>query len=133
MKTETPPESAPAEKKAGRAGAPYRPHAINTIALELSASGPVRPHHEGAWATVHAFHNLFRGKDHPCKPIPISVRFRGNTVAYAIVAIRKGTHFTVTGSLDYNQGEDGKEWYQISAEQLRVHSLKDKPAAASAA
>jgi hypothetical protein len=133
MKTETPPKNAPAEKKAGRADGPHRSHAINTIALELNAAGEIRSYDEGAWATVFAIHNLFRGKDHPSTPVPIQVRFGGNTAVYAITAIKKGTHFTVSGSLDYNQSEDGKEWYQISADQLRVHSLKDKAPAASAA
>jgi hypothetical protein len=128
MKTEAPPKPAPAEKKAGRAGAPHRAHAINTIALELNAAGEVRSYDGGSWATVFAIHDLFRGKDHPVKAVPISIRFGGNTAAYAIAAIRKGTHFTVTGRLDYDKSEDGKEWYQISADQLRVHSLKDRPA-----
>lgn len=133
MKTETPPKNAPAEKKAGRAGAPHRAHAINLIALELNAATDVRSHDEGAWASVFAIHNLFRGKDHSGKSIPISVRFGGNTAAYALAGMKKGTHFTVTGRLDYDQGEDGKEWYRISADQLRIHCRKDGPAGATAA
>ena len=133
MKTQTPTKDAPADKKAGRADGQRRPHSINTVVLELNAAGDVRSHDEGAWATVFAIHNLFRGKDHPSKPVPIQVRFGGNTAAYAIVAMKKGTHFTVTGRLDYDQGEDGKEWYRISADQLRIHSRKDGPPAATAA
>jgi hypothetical protein len=133
MKTEAPPKPAPAEKKAGRAGTPYRAHAINLIALELNAAGEVHSYDDGAWAIVFAIHNLFRGMDHPARAVPISVRFGGNTTAYALAAIRKGTHFTVTGRLDYGNEEDGKEWYRINAQQLRVHSLKDRPASLDAA
>ena len=133
MKTQTPTKDAPADKKAGRADGQRRPHSINTVVLELNAAGDVRSHDEGAWATVFAIHNLFRGKDHPSKPVPIQVRFGGNTAAYAIVAMKKGTHFTVTGRLDYDQGEDGKEWYRISADQLRIHSRKDGPPTGNAA
>ena len=133
MKTQTPTKDAPADKKAGRADGQRRPHSINTVVLELNAAGDVRSHDEGAWATVFAIHNLFRGKEHPSKPVPIQVRFGGNTAAYAIVAMKKGTHFTVTGRLDYDQGEDGKEWYRISADQLRIHSRKDTTPAANAA
>lgn len=132
MKTESPPQIAPAAKKAARTSA-HRAHAINLIALELNAAEAVRAYDDGSWASVFAIHDLYRGRDHPAKAIPISVRFGGSTAAYAIAAIKKGTHFTVTGRLDYDKGEDGKDWYRISADQLRVHSRKDEPPAGAGA
>ena len=124
MKKDPPSENAPAAKAPGRAGAPQRAHALNTITLELNAATAVRSFDDGKWATVFAIHNRFRGKDRPAKPIPISVKFSDNTVAYALTAIRKGAHFTVTGSLDHDEGEHGKDFYRINADQLRVHTRK---------
>ena len=123
MKNQTiQPASAPT---AERAGAPSRAHAINALTLELNAATAVRAFDDGSWATVFAIHNRYRGKDRPGKPVPISVKFGGNTAAYAITAIRKGTHFTVSGSLDYDEGDEGKPFYRINADQLRVHTLKN--------
>src|ERR1017187_917417 len=82
----------------GRADAPLRAHAINTVTLELNAATAVRAFDDGSWATVFAIHNRYRGKDKPGKAVPISVKFGGNTASYAITAIRKGTHFTVSRS-----------------------------------
>ena len=47
----------------GRADAPSRAHAINTVTLELNAATAVRPFDDGSWATVFAIHNRYRGKD----------------------------------------------------------------------
>ena len=132
MKNQTT-QSAPAAKASGRAGAPSRAHAINTVTLELNAATDIRPYDDGTWASVFAIHNRYRGKENPGKAVPISVKFGGNTVAYAITAIRKGTHFTVSGSLDYDEGEQGKPFYRINADQLRVHTRKEPPPAKAAA
>jgi hypothetical protein len=131
MKTDTshtPDTSAP-----GTAGAPRRAHAINAISLELNAATEVRSHDDGSWATVFAIHNKYRGKDKAAKPVPISVKFGPNTVTFALAAIRKGTHFTVGGSLDFDGGEKGKDFYRINADQLSVHSSKIKREAGKAA
>ena len=133
MKNEPPEKPASAATAAGRAGAPKRAHAINTITLELNAATAIRSHDEGQWATVFAIHNRYRGKDKPAKAIPISVKFSDHTVAYALTAIRKGAHFTVTGTLDHDEGNQGKDFYRINADQLRVHTLKEAEPGATAA
>jgi hypothetical protein len=131
MKTD---ESNPAQAKApGPAGPPHRAHAINTINLELNAAADIRAHDDGKWATVFAIHNKFRGGQNSAKAIPISVKFEANTVAYAIAAIKKGTHFTVSGTLDFDKGDRGRDFYRINADQLSVHSRKPTPNAAEAA
>ena len=132
MKNQTT-QSAPAAQTPGRAGAHSRAHAINSVTLELNAATHLRSFDDGTWASVFAIHNLYRGKDHPGKAVPISVKFGGNTVAYAITAIKKGTHFTVSGSLDYAEGEQGRPFYRINAEQLRVHTRKESAPAKAAA
>jgi hypothetical protein len=133
MKNEPPEKPASAATATGRAGAPKRAHAINTITLELNAAAAIRSHDEGQWATVFAIHNRYRGKDKPPKAIPISVKFSDHTVAYALTAIRKGAHFTVTGTLDHDEGNQGKDFYRINADQLRVHSQKAAEPDATAA
>ena len=110
-----------------------RAHAINAVTLELNAATAIRSFDEGTWATVFAIHNRYRGKEKPGKAVPISVKFGGNTVAYAVAAIRKGTHFTVSGSLDFDEGEGGKAFYRINADQLRVHTQKETDSASRAA
>jgi hypothetical protein len=117
-------KTTPAAKAPGRASAPSRAHAINTVALELNAATEIRTYDDGTWASVFAIHNRYRGKDKPGKAVPISVKFGGNTAAYAATAIKKGTHFTVSGSLDYDEGEQGKPFYRINADQLRIHTRK---------
>jgi hypothetical protein len=131
MKKDPPDKSAPAAPAAGPAGTLRRAHAINTITLELNAATAVRSYDDGAWATVFAIHNRYRGKEKPAKAIPISVKFSEPTVAYALTAIRKGAHFTVTGTLDHDQGDRGKEFYRINADQLRVHTPKAAESAAA--
>jgi len=133
MKNEPSAKSASDAAAPESAGAPRRAHAINTITLELNAKTDVRPYDGGKWASVPAIHNRYRGKDKPSKPVPIWVKFSNNTVAYALMAIRKGTHFTVTGTLDHDEGEKGKEFYRINADQLRVHSHKTGTAVEDAA
>lgn len=133
MKKDPPEKSAPAATAAGPAGTPKRAHAINTITLELNAAAAVHAYDDGTWATVFAIHNRYRGKDNPAKAIPISVKFSDHTVAYALTAIRKGSHFTVTGTLDHDEGDRGKDFYRINADQLRVHTHKEAEPAATAA
>jgi hypothetical protein len=120
-------------KASGTAGAARRAHAINNINLELNAATDIRSHDDGKWASVFAIHNKYRGREKPSKAVPISVKFESNTVAYALVAIKKGTHFTVSGTLDFDKGEEGRDFYRINADQLSVHSRKPAPAAATAA
>jgi hypothetical protein len=117
----------------GSAGAARRAHAINNINLELNAAGDIRSHDDGKWASVFAIHNKYRGREKPSKAVPIFVKFGGNTAAYAIAAIKKGTHFTVGGTLDFDKGDESKDFYRINADQLSVHSPKTVPATASAA
>lgn len=133
MKKDPPEKPAPAAPAAGPAGTPKRAHAINTITLELNAAAALRSYDDGTWATVFAIHNRYRGKDKPAKAIPISVKFSDHTVAYALTAIRKGSHFTVTGTLDHDEGDRGKDFYRINADQLRVHTHKEAEPAATAA
>jgi hypothetical protein len=133
MRTVIAQKSSPAPKRSKQANTPRRTHAINSIALELNAATDVRSNDEGTWASFFAIHNLYCGRNRPGKPLPISVRFGGNSVAYVLAAMRKGGHFTVTGRLDYAKGEDGKEWYRISAEQIRIHSRRDRTPAKEAA
>lgn len=123
-KSNTPAASAP-----GTTGAARRAHAINSINLEVNAATDIRSHDSGTWATVFAIHNRYRGKDKPAKAVPISVKFGPHTAPFAIAAIRKGTHFTVSGALDFDEGEQGKDFYRINADQLSVQSRKAKPAA----
>ena len=132
MKNQTT-QPAPAAQAPGRAIAPSRAHAINTVTLELNAASELHSYDDGTWASIFAIHNRYRGKDKPGKAVPIFVKFGGNTAAYAASAIRKGTHFTVSGSLDYDEGEQGKPFYRINADQLRVHSRKEPPPAKEAA
>lgn len=124
MKNDPLQETAPATPAAGRAGAPPHAHALNAVTPELNAATALRTFDGGQWATVLAIHNRFRGKDRPAKPIPISVKFSDHTVAFARTAIRKGVHFTVTGSLDHDVGEKGREFYRINVDQLRAHPRK---------
>jgi len=115
-------------KAPGTAGPVRRAHSINTTILELNAATDIRSHDGGKWASVFAIHNKYRGRDKPAKAVPISVKFENNTVAYAIAAIKKGTHFTVGGTLDFDKGEEGRDFYRINADQLTVHSRKQAAA-----
>jgi len=92
----------------GSAAMVRRAHAINSVNLEVNAATDVRSHDNGKWVTVFAIHNKYRGKDKPAKAVPISVKFGPNTAAYAVAAIRKGTPFTVSGALDFDEGEQRK-------------------------
>lgn len=114
----------PAATAPATAGPARRAHAINTISLELNAAMDVSSHDDGEWATVFAIHNKYRGKERPSKPVPISVKFGGNTAAFALAAIKKGTPFVVTGSLDFDEGEKGRDFYRINADQLSVPFTK---------
>jgi hypothetical protein len=127
-----PPAPAASAKKPEAAPAQRRPHSLNTATLEVNAAADLRSYEDGKWATVFAIHNKYRGKDREPQAVPLTVKFGGNTAAYAIKAIRKGTHFVVSGQIDYDQAENGKEFYRIDADQLRVITPReaDKPEAA---
>lgn len=123
------------QKTAGNAGAPRRSHALNSVTLELNAAADLRSYNDGKWASVFAIHNKYRGKNKEPQSVPISVKFSDSTVAYALTAIKKGTHFVVTGELDYDKSDEPipgtqqfKEFYRINASQLRVLSHKETPA-----
>jgi hypothetical protein len=102
-------------------------HKLNAITLEVSAATDLvdREH----FATVFALHhrNHPPGSDGPARGtiVPIWVLFGPNTIHLARDVIRQGTHFAVTGSLDYvrinGDQADTSEFFGIRAESVRVY------------
>jgi hypothetical protein len=108
-------------------------HNLNAITLEVNAATDLVD--RDTFATVFAIHHRYAGQDRGQpreKSLPISVLFGANTISLARKAVRKGCHFAVTGSLDYERREnarDGaKEFFTIRADRLSIY-----PATAAAA
>jgi hypothetical protein len=102
-------------------------HMLNAITLEVSAATDLVDREY--FATVFALHhrNHPPGSDGPARGtiVPIWVLFGPNTIHLAREVIFQGTHFAVTGSLDYvrSNGDQAatSEFFGIRAESVRVY------------
>ncbi len=112
-------------------------HNLNAITLEVNAATDLVD--RGKFATVFAIHHRYAGTDASRaareKDVPISVLFGPGTINLARKAVRKGSHFAVTGSLDYARREDAaagvKEFYTLRADRLSLYSRPDATSASA--
>jgi single-stranded DNA-binding protein len=106
-------------------------HNLNSITLEVNAATDLVD--RGKFATVFAIHHRYAGTDENReareKEVPISVLFGAGTVALARKAVRKGSHFAVTGVLDYARRQDAasgvKEFFTVRADRLSLYPRTD--------
>lgn len=94
---------------------------INSTTIQLITAKALTFHDgESPFASVFCFHNRYMGPKRDAKAIPISVVFRGRTLAFArkVLTQDKGQRFVVTGQLDADPREKGGHFFQIIADQF---------------